>query len=227
MIAAIVPAHNEEALLGDCLAALRVAAASARLKGEPVMLIVVADDCSDRTPDIARAQADAVLRVAYRNVGAARAAGARIAIAAGARWLSFTDADSRVAPDWFWHQLSLGADAVCGTVQVVDWESHPPQVAAQFAATYVDRDGHRHIHGANLGVSTAAYRRARGFDALSSSEDVALVRALEHSRARIAWSALPRVVTSSRRDYRAPAGFGATLQRCGLQYLRRAGGESR
>lgn len=82
-----------------------------------------------------------------------------------------------------------------------------------YASTYNDVEGHRHIHGANLGVSAEAYRRAGGFQPLKSSEDVALVNGLLSSGAAIAWSATPRVVTSARRDFRAPDGFGATLLR--------------
>ena len=52
-----------------------------------------------------------------------------------------------------------------------------------------------------------------GFAPLASSEDVALVQALEDVGASIAWSAAPRVVTSARRQFRAPGGFGATLAR--------------
>ena len=77
----------------------------------------------------------------------------------------------------------------------------------QFCDTYTDAEGHRHIHGANLGVSASAYVRAGGFAALASSEDVALVQALKASGARIAWSALPRVVTSSRIRGRTRGGF--------------------
>ena len=57
------------------------------------------------------------------------------------------------------------------------------------------------------------YLRAGGFQPLESSEDVALVEALEFSGARIAWSAAPRVATSARREFRAPGGFGAALLR--------------
>jgi hypothetical protein len=78
---------------------------------------------------------------------------------------------------------------------------------------YTDVDGHRHIHGANFGVSAAAYCAAGGFMPLTSSEDVALVAALRRDGASIAWSAAPRVVTSARRDFRAPRGFGQALLR--------------
>ncbi len=53
MIAAIVPAHDEAEHIGACLRSLRVAASSPLLGGESVTRIVVADDCSDATADIA------------------------------------------------------------------------------------------------------------------------------------------------------------------------------
>lgn len=74
-------------------------------------------------------------------------------------------------------------------------------------------DGHSHIHGANLGVSAEAYATAGGFMGLETGEDVALVEALRASGARITWSRAPRVVTSVRPNFKAPGGFGATLER--------------
>jgi hypothetical protein len=146
------------------------------------------------------------------SVGAARAAGSARAIALGARWLAHTDADTLVAPDWLAAQMEEGADAVCGTVAVADWTSLGPAVRDHFYSRYRDADGHRHIHGANLGVSAAAYVRAGGFAALTAHEDVDLVRRLEQSGARIAWSARPRVATSARLQGRAPFGFAGYLR---------------
>ncbi len=101
----------------------------------------------------------------------------------GARWLSCTDADSRVPEDWLVAQLALGADAVCGTVTVDRWsEGFEPQARIRYHDAYQDSDGHRHIHGANLGISAAAYVRAGGFEALACHEDVQLVRQLQRSR---------------------------------------------
>ena len=213
MIAVIIPAHNEEGHIGDCLAAVNLASRSRFLLGESVALIVVTDACTDQTGVIARRLGAAVVDVNHRNVGMARAAGADLALAAGARWLAFTDADSLVGCDWLAAQLALECDAVCGTVAVNDWGDYGERMQRHYQLTYTDADGHRHIHGANLGVSAAAYERVGGFQALASSEDVALVEALLSSGALIAWSAAPRVVTSSRKTFRAPAGFGATLQR--------------
>lgn len=177
------------------------------------MVVVVADDCSDATADIARKADAVVLPVQARNVGSARAEGAQFALDAGARWLAFTDADSVVGGDWLADQIALNSDAVCGTVAVRHWGGYGAPMQRHHERTYTDADGHQHIHGANLGVSADAYRRAGGFQALATSEDVALVDALRDVGARIAWSARPRVETSARRAFRAPLGFGATLLR--------------
>ncbi|MBK5118611.1 glycosyltransferase [Burkholderia sp. R-69980] len=219
MIGAIVPVHNEEALLGCCLAALTVAARHAALAGETVRIVVVLDTCTDRSEAIACAAGVEILTVAARNVGVARAAGAALLIAGGARWLAFTDADSRVSPDWLAVQLSLGVDAVCGSICVDDWDAHPPAVREVFASVYRDRDGHRHVHGANLGVCAFAYRRAGGFPPLTCREDVALVERLIEIGANIAWSAAPRVVTSARVLARVRGGFGDTLAGWATQTL--------
>jgi glycosyltransferase involved in cell wall biosynthesis len=212
LIAVVVPAHDEEASIGACLESLRAAARCEALGGETVRIIVVLDACTDGTAAIARSLGASTVSVCARNVGLARAVGAQLAVSAGARWLAFTDADTTVAPDWFSVQLGLGSDAVCGTVAVRDWSAHDAYVRHHFEATYRDADDHRHIHGANLGVSASAYVRVGGFPSLTSSEDVALVHALRDAGHTIAWSAAPRVVTSARRSYRAPAGFGATLE---------------
>jgi hypothetical protein len=76
----------------------------------------------------------------------------------------------------------------------------------------VDADHHRHIHGASLGVSSAAYLRVGGFAPLRSSEDVELVRRLDGQGATIRWTNAVRVSTSARRVARAPDGFAAHLR---------------
>lgn len=213
MLAIIVPAHNEEHYMNACLASLTAAAKDPGLNGEAVLVVVVLDDCNDGTANIAARWAADVVHISAKNVGVARKAGADVALRAGARWLAFTDADSTVAPDWLAVQLALNVDAVCGTVTVDDWGAYGERMGAHFSATYHNQHGHRHIHGANLGISASAYALAGGFMPLASSEDVALVHALEACGASIAWSAAPRVVTSARPTFKAPGGFGATLAR--------------
>jgi len=214
MIGVVIPAHNEEQHIDAALAAIHIAALHPALGGEPVLVQVVLDSCSDGTERIAAAHGFQTMTLSVRNVGQARAAGAARLLEAGARWLAFTDADTIVSPEWLVRQLEQNADAVCGSIGISDWGVHGDHAEAMrdhFARTYTDADGHRHIHGANLGVSAEAYLRAGGFPALACSEDVALVAALEASGARIAWSAAPRVSTSARKDARARGGFGDTL----------------
>ena len=224
MIAAIVPAHNEEEHLATCVQSLTGAAYCPSLLGEPVVIVVALDSCSDASAAIAQRCGALTVALQARNVGAARALGAQRAIDLGARWLAFTDADTVVDPGWLAAQLALRSDAVCGTVAVRDWGSYGERMRRHYDATYTDADGHHHIHGANLGVSTAAYLAAGGFRCLESSEDVALVEVLQAQGASIAWSAAPRVFTSARRVFRAPLGFGATLLRVELESLRDAAG---
>jgi len=223
MIGIAIPAHDEAACLDACLDALLAAARDPALDGEAVRVCIVLDACSDDSAGVVRrrqsefAGAGVVLdalEVQARRVGAARAAGARHLLDLGARWLAFTDADTRVASNWLAAQLALDADVVCGSVAVDDWSPHAQQAQAlrdYFDGFYQDRDGHRHIHGANLGVSAAAYRAVGGFQDVPCHEDVLLVRALEGIGARFAWSARPRVFTSARTDARARGGFGDTL----------------
>jgi len=225
MIGVAIPAHNEEAALGACLDALLTAARDPALAGEPVAVLVVLDACDDGSEAVLRGRQPVFaaagvaldcIAVEERRVGAARALGARRLLAQGARWLAFTDADTRVGSGWLAAQLALDADVVCGSVAVDDWSPHADKadaLRAHFDGFYQDRDGHRHIHGANLGVSAAAYQAAGGFEAVPCHEDVLLVQALEKIGARFAWSARPRVFTSARIDARARDGFGDTLLR--------------
>jgi len=211
MIGVLVPAHNEAAVLGACLASLQQAALHPELNAEAVCILVVLDACTDDSEAVARACGVAVLRVDERNVGHARRAGAAHLLELGARWLACTDADSSVDRDWLVRQLAFGAEAVCGTVRVADWSPRADQVRALYEAHYQSREGHRHIHGANLGVCARAYQRAGGFRPLPADEDVHLVRDLERSGARIVWTHKTCVTTSARRDCRARHGFGEFL----------------
>lgn len=216
MIGICIPAHNEDQYIAACLDSVVKAAAHPGLDGEPVKIIVVHDTCSDASATLASAWPVEQLHVQFRNVGLARAAGARQLIQSGARWLAFTDADSTVSASWLVDQLALQAQVVCGTVEVDDWSSHgkfAERAKASFLKGYQDRDGHRHVHGANLGIDATVYEQVGGFEALACSEDQALVDKLVLSGATIAWSARPRVCTSARTISRVEGGFATTLRR--------------
>lgn len=163
MIGVVIPAHDEEQLIAACLDSVRRAAAHPSLHGEAVCPLVVLDACTDASLPIVSASGFSHMTIGAHNVGVARAVGSQALLARGVRWLAFTDADSRVASDWLVAQLQAGADAVCGPVSVDDWSGLAPSVSAIWAKRYHDADGHRHVHGANLGVAAYAYARAGGF----------------------------------------------------------------
>ncbi|MFK3795591.1 glycosyltransferase [Pseudomonas sp. NPDC088444] len=211
MIGVVIPAHNEELCLEACLLSVLAATAHPLLAAERVEIVVVLDTCCDESRAIAERHAVTVIEVQARSVGVARAAGAQYLIDADARWLACTDADSIVPLDWLAAQLAHGADAVCGVVEVDDWSEHGAMVRQRYEAAYMDQDGHRHIHGANLGMTRTAYVQAGGFPAMRCHEDVHLVQALQASGANIAWSRSVRVRTSARMAFKAQGGFGSYL----------------
>lgn len=214
MIGVCIPAHNEAQSIVACLASVCAAASHPHLAGRKVEIVVVHDSCTDETAQLSAQWPVARLHLEVRNVGIARATGAQYLIEQGAQWLAFTDADSVVSPLWLVHQLALQSNVVCGTVEVTDWSCHGPlaaQAQQAFEAGYQDQDGHRHVHGANLGMSAAAYLQAGGFEALTCSEDQALVDKLVQLGQQVAWSALPRVATSARPISRVDGGFATTL----------------
>nr|WP_314484467.1 glycosyltransferase [uncultured Pseudomonas sp.] len=216
MIGVVIPAHNEARRLGRCLKAACAAAQHAATAGHHVDILVVLDRCTDGTAAVARRHGVHTLEIEAGNVGVARRAGAQWMIARGATWLACTDADSQVPAHWLTSQLECGTEVVCGTVHVSHWQ--PWQTAALrklYLSRYEARDGHRHIHGANLGVSAQAYQLIGGFQPLPAHEDVRLVMDLEALGVPISWSAGHSVATSSRRQCRAREGFGDYL--AGLQ----------
>jgi len=211
MIGIIVPAHNEEDFLDDCIKSLIAASHHQDLRGEPVEILIMLDDCSDHSHVVAKAHDVQMLTCQHRNVGMTRAAGARYMLDRGARWLAFTDADSVVPYAWLADQIAFEVDAVCGIVEVGDWSEHGDQVRQRYNALYRPVDDHRHIHGANLGVSAQAYLKAGGFRALAAHEDVHLVEDLQKTGASIVWTARNSVITSARKNCRCKEGFGDYL----------------
>lgn len=213
-----MPAHDEQALLPACLAALRVAARHPALRHVDVHLVPVLDACSDDSGEVA----PGALEVQARNVGVARAAGFAEVLRAqagrppGELWLATTDADSTVPADWIVEQLRLaraGADAVAGTVRVEDWSEQPERVRRRFAGSYgVPGEDHRHVHGANLGLSAAAYLDVGGIAPLALAEDQALVDTLHARGLRVVGTDRIPVTTSGRRESRTSGGFADHLR---------------
>jgi glycosyltransferase involved in cell wall biosynthesis len=93
VISFIVPAHNEELLIGATLASIHAAAREAATAYE---LIVVDDASTDATAQVAAANAAQVIHVNNRQISATRNCGAR---AARGEILIFVDADTVATAD--------------------------------------------------------------------------------------------------------------------------------
>jgi len=90
MMSFIIPAYNEQLLIGRTL---RTVHEAAQTLGEAYEIIVVDDASSDRTAAIAAAQGVRVVQVNHRQIAATHNAGARVATGA---MLVFVDADTEV-----------------------------------------------------------------------------------------------------------------------------------
>jgi GT2 family glycosyltransferase len=205
-VGVVVPAHDEQDFIGDCVAAL-----AANRIDLPVRIVVVLDDCSDRTAE--RTGTAETVTVPFRCVGAARAAGVEHLLTTSDVpprnwWLASTDADTRVPAGWLAGMLALAAEAdlVLGTALPDDCPVYPAWRRRHSLA-----DGHRHVHGANLGIRGDAYRAIGGWPALATGEDVELARRAVAAGQRVRRTAAIPVRTSARTVGRAPDGFAAYL----------------
>lgn len=90
VISFIVPAYNEEQLLGQTLEAIHGAA---RALAEPYEVIVVDDGSTDQTPTVARHHGATVVPVSHRKISATRNSGAQVA---AGNFFFFVDADTLV-----------------------------------------------------------------------------------------------------------------------------------
>jgi glycosyltransferase involved in cell wall biosynthesis len=219
-VAVVIPAHDEEDLLGECLESIRIASRTARgLVGE-VRVRVVLDACADRSALIAASHRMRTVSIAAHRVGAARRAGVADALRGldASRldrvWTAHTDADSVVPPHWLAHQIALantGAHAVVGTVRPNFADLSPAQIAA-WTATHTPGVANGHVHGANLGVRADWLARVGGFKNISEHEDVRLVASLRSAGAVIVPSDEAWVLTSGRLRGRTPGGYARHLR---------------
>ncbi|MEU1117605.1 MULTISPECIES: glycosyltransferase [unclassified Streptomyces] len=137
-------------------------------------------------------------------------------------WLAMTDADTTVPEDWLTQQMAWarrGYDAVLGTIRLAPARTGSLIVARHDADYFRTRPRtgrataweHPHVHGANMGLTAAAYRRVGGFAALPTGEDHDLVGRLVASGHRVARTDRHPVRTAARLRGRAPGGLADLL----------------
>jgi cellulose synthase/poly-beta-1,6-N-acetylglucosamine synthase-like glycosyltransferase len=97
-VSIVIPAFNEERLLGESLAQIRWAATAFMKIGWETEMIVCDNNSTDRTAEIARAAGAIVVFEPVNQIARARNTGAA---AATGDWLIFVDADSHPSADLF------------------------------------------------------------------------------------------------------------------------------
>lgn len=201
-ISAIIPAYNEAAFIQVSIEALQ---SQQGIDQEDYDIIVVDNNCTDATAEIASSLGARVVTESKAGVGHARAAGFA---ASGAPIIATTDADSIVPSNWLSSILEAFDDpnvvAVGGPV-TYDISSEVMHAVVNRSIPYlheIDRLIHANAHhliGANMAVRRTAFDQVNGWNAsLSLGEDMDL----SHRIARIGTIAfLPelRVQTSDRR----------------------------
>ncbi|GAA4736412.1 glycosyltransferase family 2 protein [Amnibacterium soli] len=211
-----IPARDEEQRLPAALAAVRAAVGRCAV---PVVVVVAADACTDRTAELAAGEGALVVRSSAGRVGGARAAAVRAALttdgpAAARTWIASTDADSVVPADWLAVHLEhaeRGTDLLRGAVRP-DPAGLTPAQLRRWLALHPPTERHAHVHGANLGVTAEAYLAAGGFPDVAVQEDVLLVRAVLARGGRVDSTASAPVVTSARPRSRTEGGFATYLR---------------
>lgn len=196
MISFIVPAYNEEALLGRTVSALHEAG---RALGEPFEIVVADDASTDRTADVARAHQARVVPVNHRQIAATRNAGAR---AATGTMLIFVDADTVVAPAATRAAVAAMRGGAVGGGCATRFDGRIPLYARFLLATAVPV--YRMMGfaaGCFLFCTRTAFDAVGGFDeTMFGAEEAAMSRSLaRHGR----FVVLREYVTTSGRKLRA------------------------
>ena len=160
-ISVIVPAFNEEKLLGASLAEINAAATTFLARGWSYELIVCDNNSTDRTAAIARAAGAQVVFEPVNQIARARNAGASIATG---DWLVFVDADTHPSEKLFAdvaEKIAAGNVLAGGVTIRLDEQLLVAGFITQFW-NYSSRLT-RLMAGSFIFVEAAAFRQVGGF----------------------------------------------------------------
>lgn len=219
-VAVVIPVHDEEELLADCLRSVVTAARRARAHGVETSVHVVLDACTDASARIAAGFPVGIHVTDARRVGFARQAGVDAAlarhggIARDRLWIAHTDGDSAVPANWLVDQLDRaaeGADVYVGTVRPRMRDLGARHREA-WVRTHPPGPPNGHVHGANLGTRASTLVQSGGFADVVEHEDVEVVASARAAGARVVASGDACVVTSGRLVGRTPGGYASYLR---------------
>jgi len=177
-VSVIVPAFNEERLLPETLASIRVGMAALEARGWSSELIVCDNNSTDRTAEIAREAGATVVFEPHNQIARARNAGAG---RASGDWLVFVDADSRPSPALFEDvavEIARGRCLAGGCTVALGGD----RLLARFFERFWNALSRMGKWGAGSFVfcEAAAFREAGGFSqALYAAEEIDLFRRLK------------------------------------------------
>ncbi|MDD5140340.1 MAG: glycosyltransferase [Verrucomicrobiales bacterium] len=176
-ISVVIPAFNEERLLGQSLAQIKTAANAFTQRGWEVELIVCNNNSTDRTAEIARAAGAIVVFEPVNQIGRARNCGA---LAATGGWLIFVDADSHPSAGLFAdvaEQIVSGQCLAGGATIRIDTRDRTARTVT-WAWNCASRM-RRLLAGSFIFCDTAVFRKIGGFsDRLFVAEELELTQRL-------------------------------------------------
>ena len=177
-ISVVIPAFNEERLLGGTLAHAKAAMVTFTRLGWETELIVCDNNSTDRTAEIARAAGATVVFEPVNQIARARNSGAA---AATGDWLVFVDADSQPSAELFADVAEQIQSSRClAGGSTVRMDEH--FLLAGFFTwiwNWSSRLGHL-LAGSFIFVEAAAFRRVGGFNnELFAAEELDLSKRLK------------------------------------------------
>ena len=160
-ISIIVPAFNEEKVLGETLAQIKLASGAFSQTGWESELIVCDNNSNDRTAEIAQAAGATVVFEPVNQISRARNAGAA---AATGDWLVFVDADSRPSTELF---TDMAKEIQSGTCfaggATICWDQENFLTALMMPILNVGFRWRRFLHGPFMFIESATFRKLGGF----------------------------------------------------------------
>ncbi len=196
MISFVVPAYNEEQMLGRTVCALN---AAAQTLDEPFEVVVADDASTDRTAEIARHHGARVVSVNHRQIAATRNAGAH---AATGEMLIFVDADTVVTEAAVRAAVAAMRGGAAGGGCATRFDGRIPAYARLLLATAIPLYRQMGLAaGCFLFCTRGAFQATGGFDErMFGAEEVAMSRSLARQGRFVV---LREHVTTSGRKLRA------------------------